>query len=153
MVSKSAKKSLGDEATKRVRRRGGAGKKKQRIAGRSATNSEVLVHGPSDENKEGDHSGGDLRTRKAQLRKRKEQRQVRESTWIDDPTAIPIVSSILPFMAIQTEVTCSAETRRRESDRSSRTLDATPPRVSLFSTHQRFRPTATGSARQTPWGR
>ena len=28
--------------------------------------------------------------------------------WIDEPTQIPIVSSILFFIAIQTEVTCSA---------------------------------------------
>jgi hypothetical protein len=28
--------------------------------------------------------------------------------WIEDPTETPMVSSILPFMAIQTEVTCSA---------------------------------------------
>lgn len=28
--------------------------------------------------------------------------------WIEDPTATPIVISVLPFMAIQTDVTCSA---------------------------------------------
>lgn len=28
--------------------------------------------------------------------------------WIEEPTETPMVSSILPFMAIQTEVTCSA---------------------------------------------
>lgn len=28
--------------------------------------------------------------------------------WIEDPTETPMVSSILPFIAIQTEVTCSA---------------------------------------------
>jgi len=28
--------------------------------------------------------------------------------WIELPTQIPIVSSILPFIAIQTDVTCSA---------------------------------------------
>lgn len=28
--------------------------------------------------------------------------------WMDDPTETPIVNSILPFIAIQTDVTCSA---------------------------------------------